>query len=156
MKKIIPILTLVAGAVIGWGAASYQSRQTFQKIQKTWTPEFQQLVADSYALGETMSEEELREHLESVVELGKKMSTDGNSRTFWQAQQAFLIKKYLENGNTNGVDSSLQSRLDYFVERYDQGDFNGDINEEIATKLANAIKNANQALEPTPNGAAHH
>ena len=83
------------------------------------------------------------------------MSTDGNSRTFWQAQQAFLIKKYLENGNTNGVNSTIQSRLEHFVERYDQGDYEGDINEEIATKLVEAIKNANQRLEPTPDGAAH-
>ena len=149
MKKIIPILTLVVGVGIGWSISSYQSRQAFQKIQQAWSPEFQQFVEESYALGETMTKEELKGHLESVVELGNKMSTDGNSRTFWQAQQSFLIKKYLENGNTNGVNSSIQYRLEHFVEQYDQGDYEGDINQEIATKLAEAIKNANQSSEPT-------
>lgn len=141
MKKIIPILTLVVGVGIGWGVATNQSRQEFQKTQKAWSPEFQQFIEDSYALGSTMSEEELREQLESVVELGNKISSDGNSRTFWQAQQAFLIKRYLENGNTNDVNSSIQSRLEHFVERYEQGDFKDDINEEFSTKLAIIIKN---------------
>jgi len=148
MKKIIPLLTLIVGVGIGWSISSYQSRQTLQKIQQTWSPEFQQFVEDSYALGSTMTAKELREQLESVVEVGKKMSTDGNSRTFWQAQQAFLIKKYLENGNTNSVNSSIQSRLDHFVQRYDQGDFKDDINEEFATKLVETIKNANQQVDP--------
>ncbi|WP_136077539.1 hypothetical protein [Pontiella desulfatans] len=152
MKKIFPILTLVVGIGIGWSISSYQSRQAMDKIQKAWSPEFQQFVKDSYALGSTMTEEELREQLESVVEVGKKMSTDGNSRTLWQAQQSLLIKKYLENGNTNSVNSSIQSRLDHFVQRYDQGDFKDDINEEFATKLVEAIKNANQSSEVVRQG----
>jgi hypothetical protein len=149
MKKIIPILTLIIGVGIGWGIASYQSRFALQEIQQTWTPEFRDIVEEGWAFGKTMTKGERRELLESVVELGNKMATDGNSRIFWQAQQSFLIKKYLENGNTNGVNSTIQYRLEYFVEQYDQGDFEGDINQEIATKLVEAIKSANQSSEPT-------
>ena len=154
MKKIIPILTLAIGVGIGWGIATYQSQQSFEKrFQEVWDQEFQDFVKEIGTIGaileETMTEDEIRELLESMVELGKKMSTDETASALGQAHHAFLIKKYLETGDIDSAISSIQSRLEYFVNKYDAGDFEGNINEEMASALAGAIKYANQALQPT-------
>ena len=149
MKKIILVLTLIVGVGIGWGISTYQTQRSFEKrYQEAWDPEFQNFVKEIGSIGavleETVTAEELHELLRSIVELGNKMSTDGNARSFWQAQQAFSVKKRLEIENIDSASSYLQSHLEYFVKKYDEGDFENDINEEMASELATVIKSANQ------------
>ena len=144
MKKIIPLITLIIGAGIGWGIATYQSRCALQHIQQTWTPEFRELATQSVAIGKTMTEDERREMLESAIELGSKKISDWNSQAYAQAKQSLLIKKWIESGDVNDALAYSDSRLEEFVKLYDKGDFEDDINEELAGKLADHIKSANQ------------
>jgi uncharacterized membrane-anchored protein YhcB (DUF1043 family) len=149
MKKLALVLTLVVGVGIGWAIARYQSHQYFQRLQQTWTPEFQKFVSESCALGkemeETMTKEDLREYMNLVVETGNKVVTDLNSQTYGEAFQALLTKKLLQEGKVDEAILLCDKRLDRLVMKYENGDFEGDINEEIVGKLVTQIKSANQS-----------
>ena len=95
-----------------------------------------------------MTKDERRELLESVIEVGRKTTTDWNSQTLGKAFQSFLIAKLLKDGQIDEAIESSESCLARFVRKYDNGHFENDINEEVAGKLAEAIKSANKSSEP--------
>ena len=144
MKKIIPILTLIIGVGIGWGVATYQSRCALQEIQQTWTPEFREIVEESYSIGKTMTTDERREQQRSVPILAKKLFMDSNSQAYGAAFQSLIIKTYLNEDHVDYAVSSTESCLERFLKSYDAGDYKGDMNEEMAGKLAETIKTANK------------
>ncbi|QHI68670.1 hypothetical protein [Tichowtungia aerotolerans] len=144
MKNLIPVITLIVGVGIGWGIATYQSRCAFQEIQKTWTPEFRELVTQSVSIGKTMTKDELQELRKFAIKTGSKKVTDLNSQAYAEAKHALLMKKLIENGEVDEALSYSLSCLGRFIEQYDRGDFENDINEELADKLADHIKSANQ------------
>ena len=151
MKKIIPILTLVVGVGIGWGIATYQSRCALQEIQQTWTPEFRDIVEESYSIGKTMTEDERREQQRSVPVLAKKLFMDSNSQAYGAAFRSLIIKTHIDGGHMDYAISSAESCLDRFVKNYDNGDYKGDMNEEMAGKLAETIKTANKRTHSIAN-----
>lgn len=98
MKKILPLIALIVGVLLGWAIAHNQMNKKWIKFSSTFTPEFQELLTRSYQNGLLTKQLLTEEEVLNLSKLASKNVNDWKSQVFGSALESFKIKKYVENG----------------------------------------------------------
>jgi uncharacterized protein YxeA len=142
MKKILPLIALIVGVLLGWAIAHNQMNKKWIKFSSTFTPEFQELLTRSYQNGLLTKQLLTEEEVLNLSKLASKNVNDWKSQVFGSALESFKIKKYVENGKVDAAVKSSEVCLERFLELHEKGSYVDDFNEEPADRLAEIIRNA--------------
>jgi hypothetical protein len=63
MKKLLPVLLLVTGFILGWATALLVAHRNFEKFKRAWSPEVQRMFNDTADLTRGLTKAEVKQTL---------------------------------------------------------------------------------------------
>jgi hypothetical protein len=135
MKKIMLVLFLVIGFIVGWGTASVIAYRNIEKIKKGWTPEFQKFVAENVEFYKGLTKTEMEQLRKDIYVYNRHLLKEDEIRTLWQAVLAIQLQAALAKGNTNLMYEILAARINALKESRAKGHFKGSDLEKLADAL---------------------
>ena len=153
MNKYNPLITLILGLLIGWAVATFIARRNIDRMVKTWSPEYQQYVAESAEFAQSLTSEELEQMRKDIHEYAQYNIDENLIKTLWQAVLAMEIRNARACDDTNRINRLLDDRSARLKEYHTEGRYNGTEWERLANKMVSNMENtnkiANHGLEST-------
>lgn len=140
MKKILPVLLLMTGFIVGWGTASVVAYRNIQKIRQTWSPEFQKLVAENVEFAKGLTRADLEQLRKDIRDYSSHAMKEGDIKTLWQAILARQIEAALAKGDTNRVHELLAGCFTELKEAREKGRFKGPDWENVVDTLVSKME----------------
>ena len=139
MKKILPISTLLVGALLGWLLASHAARVRFERFAAAWPPEFQAFIGDVAAASEEIDKAKLEEAMQLVKQASINSLDEIAVGTFYMALNSHGVRAALRAHDTEKAMQLTQHRLTTFLEAHKRGDYDEHILKETIDDFASQL-----------------